>query len=69
MSCRVIREFSDSQDGYHIYQAGEKFPRDGKLVTDERITELKEKSFIEEIVIERNTEPKPKKTAKSKKKE
>lgn len=69
MSCRVVKEFADSQDRYYVYQAGDTFPRDGKLVDESRIGELKEKAFIEEVVVERKTETKPKKSAKSKSKE
>lgn len=66
---RAVRKFADSQDKYYVYQAGDTFPRDGKLVDDGRISELKEKAFIEEVVVERKTETKPKKLAKSKSKE
>lgn len=70
MSCRVVKEFADSQDRYYVYQAGDLFPRDGKQVDEKRIRELKEKSFIEEVTDERKAEEaeKPKKT-KAKQKE
>jgi len=66
---RASREFADSQDRYYVYQAGDSFPRDGKLVDERRIKELVEKKFIEEVVDERKIENKPKKSAKAKSKE
>lgn len=38
---KVIHSFGDSQDKNHIYQVGDKFPRNGKKVKKERIDELK----------------------------
>lgn len=66
---RASREFADSQDRYYVYQAGDLFPRDGKLVDEKRIEGLIEKKFIEEVVNERKIEDKPKKSAKAKSKE
>jgi hypothetical protein len=40
MAYRVIKRFVDLQDGGHAYGMGEKFPRDGHVVTDERIHDL-----------------------------
>ena len=37
---RAAVAFADLQDGNRRYQAGEKFPRDGLVVSDERIAEL-----------------------------
>lgn len=37
---RVVHEFLDLQDDKYYYHKGDKFPRDGMNVTDERITEL-----------------------------
>lgn len=71
MSYRVLVEFADFQDGYHVYKAGDKFPRDGKQVAESRIEELISdnnaigKPLIEKIVIEE----KPKKNTRTKKKE
>ena len=71
MSYRVLVEFADSQDGYHVYKAGDKFPRDGKLVSGFRIADLASdrnmigKPLIEQIVIEE----KPKRNTRTKKKE
>lgn len=32
--------FTDLQDNNHVYNVGDKFPRDGKAVTPDRIKEL-----------------------------
>lgn len=40
MSYRVIRDFSDAQDGYHCYKAGDSFPRDGVAVSEARLKSL-----------------------------
>lgn len=37
---RVVKFFTDLQDGDHPYHVGDIFPRDGVEVTGERITEL-----------------------------
>lgn len=37
---KVIERFADLQDGNHIYNAGDMFPREGLEVTEERIAEL-----------------------------
>ena len=37
---RVVKFFTDLQDGDHPYHVGEAFPRDGVEVTEERIKEL-----------------------------
>lgn len=37
---KVIKAFTDLQDGCHIYHTGDIYPRKGAFVTDERITEL-----------------------------
>lgn len=37
---RVVKFFTDLQDGDHPYHVGEAFPRDGVEVTGERIKEL-----------------------------
>lgn len=40
MKYRVIEYFTDLQDDNFPYHAGDKFPRDGKTVTADRIKEL-----------------------------
>ena len=40
MSWRVIKEFADKTDQYHVYKAGDLFPRDGKQVDEKRVNEL-----------------------------
>lgn len=37
---KVIKSFSDLQDGGFVYRAGDAFPRLGKDVTRERVAEL-----------------------------
>ncbi len=37
---RVVKFFTDLQDGDHPYHVGETFPRDGVEVTEARIKEL-----------------------------
>ena len=37
---RVIKRFVDLQDGSHLYEVGEPFPRSGKTVSEARLTEL-----------------------------
>lgn len=37
---RVVKFFTDLQDGDHPYHVGDIFPRDGVEVTEERIREL-----------------------------
>lgn len=37
---KVIRYFTDLQDNGYAYSTGDAFPRDGKAVTADRITEL-----------------------------
>lgn len=40
MSYRVIKLFTDLQDGGYKYEVGDTYPREGLTPTDERITEL-----------------------------
>lgn len=40
MPYKVIKLFADLQDGNHIYNVGDTFPRDGATASDERISEL-----------------------------
>lgn len=36
----VIYKFADMEDGLHVYEVGDKFPRDGVKVSGRRIAEL-----------------------------
>lgn len=40
MTNKVIKYFTDLQDNNHEYNVGDNFPRDGKKVSKERLTEL-----------------------------
>ncbi len=40
MTYKVINYFTDLQDGNHEYNVGDVFPRSGKQVSKERLTEL-----------------------------
>ncbi|WP_239740715.1 Rho termination factor N-terminal domain-containing protein [Mammaliicoccus sp. P-M59] len=40
MSYKVINYFTDLQDDNHEYNVGDVFPRSGKRVSEERLTEL-----------------------------
>lgn len=40
MGYKVIKPFTDLQDGRYVYQVGDDFPRLGANVTQERIAEL-----------------------------
>lgn len=70
---RAIEKFADLQDGGHVYQIGDMFPRTGLNVGDERIIELSSDKnrrgiplieFVEdsheEMAVEQKTEEKPK---------
>lgn len=37
---KVVNSFSDLEDGGFVYMTGDSFPRHGKEVTEERLTEL-----------------------------
>lgn len=43
MTNKVIKYFTDLQDNNHEYNVGDDFPRDGKKVSKERLTELSTK--------------------------
>lgn len=81
---RAVMDFADLQDHEHIYHTGDKFPRDGVEVSEERIKELSgfgnrihqpliavDYKSVETVDLEESTEPKeePKATKKSGKKE
>lgn len=69
MSYRVVVDFADRTDSYYVYHAGDLFPRIGKQVNKERISELSGKNnAINKPIIEEVVEEK-KKTAKVKTKE
>lgn len=59
---KVIVRFVDLQDNNYLYRVGDKFPRDGKFVSEKRINELKSsenkrhRALIEEVV-EKVSEP------------
>lgn len=62
---KVIVRFIDLQDDNHVYNAGDTFPRKGKVVSDARINELKgtenkrKMSLIEEVVSTPAPAPEP----------
>lgn len=41
---KVVHSFKDLQDGGYIYHEGDLYPREGVIVTKERIDELKGKN-------------------------
>lgn len=50
----VLSEFSDLQDGNHIYRVGDEYPRKGYSPTDERVTELSTgKNLLHKPLIQR----------------
>lgn len=68
---KVIKYFTDLLDNNHPYTVGSTFPRDGVIVTEERLAELSSKNnrqgtpLIQAVEEEPNkaTTKKPKKTA------
>lgn len=38
--CKVIKKFTDLQDGNHVYNVGDVYPREGYAPSEERIAEL-----------------------------
>ncbi|MGW7903309.1 Rho termination factor N-terminal domain-containing protein [Staphylococcus xylosus] len=44
MTNKVIKHFTDLQDSNHEYNEGDVFPRKGKEVSEERLTELSTKN-------------------------
>ena len=40
----VLYDFTDMQDGHHLYRSGDNFPRNGFEVKPDRINELKSSS-------------------------
>ena len=53
---RVVKFFTDLQDGDHPYHVGEAFPRDGVEVTEERIKELSGKENRQGVPLIENVE-------------
>lgn len=55
MTYKVINYFTDLQDNNHAYNVGDDFPRSGKQVSKERLTELsntsnrQKKALIERV--------------------
>lgn len=82
MMLKVIKRFIDLNDNNHVYNVGDEFPRQGKKVTEARISELlssknkqkkplieKVEEKVEEVVEEIKEEVKEvKKTSKKKSK-
>ena len=73
---KVIKFFTDLQDGKHPYYVGDKFPREGVTVSEERIAELassknKQKTPLialdESVSKSESAKTAPKKTTKRKK--
>lgn len=67
MTYTVIKRFSDLQDGNHVYEIGDTFPREGVAVSPKRITELAGSENRQRTPLIK-AKPEPKK-AKAKKKE
>lgn len=71
---KVVKFFTDLQDNDHPYNTGDKFPRDGMEVSEERLKELSGTNnrrgmvLIEEVIEEPIEKPKasakPKKASK-----
>lgn len=54
MTNKVIKYFTDLQDNNHEYNEGDVFPRKGKEVSEERLTELSTKNNLQGVpLIER----------------
>lgn len=67
---RVIKYFTDLQDGNHAYEVGDTYPREGLTVSDARIAYLASKDNRQyEPVIEQVVEAAPKKATRKKKDE
>ena len=70
MAYRVIRHFTDMQDGNFAYQVGDEYPRKGLSVLPSRIKELasdknRQKTPLIEEIPEVVEEPKKEKKSKS----
>lgn len=50
----VIYKFADMEDGLHVYEVGDKFPREGVKVSGRRIAELAStKNKIGQVLIKK----------------
>ena len=68
MAYRVIKYFTDGQDGLHPYEVGDKYPRRGYKPTEERIIGLLGTGNKQGVpLIEEVVEEKPKKKKRTKK--
>lgn len=57
---KVVYKFKDLQDGDHVYNVGDVFPRDGYKPTNKRIAELASpKNKIGKVLIEEEVEIMP----------
>lgn len=66
MNYKVIHNFFDLQDNNHPYQVGDKFPRQGAVVSENRLKELsgannRQGKPLIEIALDDSTEEPPKK--------
>ena len=58
MSYKVIHYFTDLQDNNHPYQVGDKFPRQGAVVSEDRLKALSSKNNkLGKVLIELVSEP------------
>ena len=57
---KAVKFFTDLQDEDHPYEVGDKYPRDGLTVSEERIKELstpfniRGEAVIEEVIVKPN---------------
>ena len=64
---KVLERFTDLQDNRHEYNPGDKFPREGLVVSEERLAELstdknrQKRPLIEEVKEKAKAEVKPEK--------
>ena len=61
-SHKVIEDFKDLQDNDYIYYKGDPFPREGAVVSDERIQELSSDKNKRKTVLIKSVEEYPKHT-------
>ena len=47
----VVRFFTDLQDNHHAYNAGDIFPREGMVVSEDRLKELSSKNNKQKAVL------------------
>ena len=65
----VIHEFCDLMDKKHVYRVGDKFPRSGINVSEDRIKELStaRNRIGESLIVEQEDNPAPKRRGRKKK--